>query len=173
MDRFASQAKPFGVPLLARVPGVPNPGLRKLILFELVNTCFADLETAYDRILSEKLWAVLLQYGIDGQLLSAIKSLYMHSEVCVRINSATTKPFRVSLGLRQGCSLSPIPFLTYMDRIVKKSKFCGGAKIGDCTVQRLLYADQGCATHGPRATIRPSRPVNVALDDGRTKNFFF
>ena len=33
--------------------------------------------------------------------------------------------------------------------------------------------DQGCATHGPRATIRPSRPVNVALDDGRTKKNFF
>ena len=33
--------------------------------------------------------------------------------------------------------------------------------------------EQGCATHGPRATIRPSRPVNVALDDGRTKIFFF
>ena len=32
---------------------------------------------------------------------------------------------------------------------------------------------QGCATHGPRATIRPSRPVNVALDDGRTKKNFF
>ena len=28
-----------------------------------------------------------------------------------------------------------------MDRIVKKSEFCGGVKIGDCTVQRLLYAD--------------------------------
>ena len=33
--------------------------------------------------------------------------------------------------------------------------------------------NQGCATHGPRATIRPSRPVNVALDDGRTKKIFF
>ena len=32
--------------------------------------------------------------------------------------------------------------------------------------------DQVCATHGPRATIRPSRPVNVALDDGRIKFFF-
>ena len=42
---------------------------------------------------------MLLQYGIDGQLLTAIKSLYMHSEICVRVNSATTKPFRVSVGL--------------------------------------------------------------------------
>ena len=83
-----------------------------------VNACFVDLEKAYDRIPRDKLWAVLLQYGIDGQLLTAIKSLYMHSEVCVCVNSATTKPFRVSVGLRQG--------IIYMDRIVKKSESCGG-----------------------------------------------
>ena len=65
----------------------------------------------------------------------------MHSEICVRVNSATTKPFRVSVGLRQGCSLSPILFLIYMDKIVKKSESCGGVKIGECTVQRLLFAD--------------------------------
>ena len=80
---------------------------------------------------------MLLQYGIDGQLLNAIKSLYMHSEVCVRVNSATTKPFRVSVGLRQGCSLSPILFLIYMDRIVQNSESCGG----ECTVQCLLFAN--------------------------------
>ena len=101
-----------------------------------VNACFVDLEKAYDRIPRDKLWAVLLQYGIN-----AIKSLYMHSEVCVRVDSATTKLFRVSVGLRQGCSLSPILFLIYMDRIVKQSESCGGVKIGECTVQRLLFAD--------------------------------
>ena len=58
-----------------------------------VNACFVDLEKAYDRIPRDKLWAVRLQYGIDGQLLTAIKSQYMHSEVCVRVNSAKTKPF--------------------------------------------------------------------------------
>ena len=63
----------------------------------------------------------------------------MHSEVCVSVNSATTKPFGVSVGLRQGCSLSPIMLLICMDRIVKKSKSCGGVKIGDCTI-RLLFA---------------------------------
>ena len=65
----------------------------------------------------------------------------MHSEVCVRVNSATTKSFRVSEGLRQDCSLSPTLFLVYMDRIVKKSEYCGGVEIGDCSVQRLLFAD--------------------------------
>ena len=27
------------------------------------------------------------------------------------------------------------------DRIVKKSESCGGVKIGECTVQRLIFAD--------------------------------
>ena len=106
-----------------------------------VNACFVNLEKAHDRIPRDKLWAVLLQYDIDGQLLTAIKSLYMHSEVCVRVNSAMTKPFRVSVELRQGCSLSPILFLIYMDRIVQKSEFCGGVKIHYCTVLCLLFAD--------------------------------
>ena len=83
---------------------------------------------------------MLSQYGIDDQLLTATKSLYMHSEVCVQVSSATTQPFRLSVGPRQGCSLSPILFLIYNDRIVTKSTSCSGAKIGDYTV-RLLFAD--------------------------------
>ena len=43
---------------------------------KVVNACFVDLEKAYDRIPRDKLWAVLLQYGIGGQLLTAIKLLY-------------------------------------------------------------------------------------------------
>ena len=81
-----------------------------------VNAYFVDLEKAYDRIPRDKLWAVLLQYGIGGQLplLTAIELLDMHFEVCVRVNSAATKPFRVSVELRQDYSLSPILFLIYI-----------------------------------------------------------
>ena len=103
------------------------------VLLILKKHVIALLETSFG--------AVLLQYGIDCQLLNAIKSLYMHSEVCVCVNSATTKPFRVRVEPRQGCSLSPILFHIHMDRTVKKSKCCGGVKIGHCTVQRLLFAD--------------------------------
>ena len=40
-----------------------------------VNLGFVGLEKAYDHIPRDKLSAVLLQYGIDGQLLTGIKSL--------------------------------------------------------------------------------------------------
>ena len=46
---------------------------------------------------------VLLEYDVRGQLLAAIKLLYKQLEVCV--NGMKTKPFSVSVGLRQGCVL--------------------------------------------------------------------
>ena len=105
-----------------------------------VYACFVDLEKAYDRVPRDKLWSVLQEYGVDGQLLAAIKSLYKQSEVFVRVNGMKTKPFNVSVGLRQGCVLSPLLFIIYMDRIDKNSSG-RGVTIGDCSVRRLLFAD--------------------------------
>ena len=68
-----------------------------------VFACFVDLEKAYDRIPRIKLWSVLLEYGVNGQLLRAIKSLYSQSEVRIRIGGKKSKPFQVGIGLRQGC----------------------------------------------------------------------
>jgi len=49
-----------------------------------VYRCFVDLEEAYDRLPREKRWGLLREYGVDGCLLLAVKSLYSCSEVCVR-----------------------------------------------------------------------------------------
>ena len=45
------------------------------------------------------------------------------------------------MGLQQCFSFSLTLFLIYVDRIVEKSESCGGVKVGGCTVQRLLFAD--------------------------------
>ena len=42
-------------------------------IFEKSWECFVDLEKAYDRVPRDKLWKVLQEYGVDGQLLRAIK----------------------------------------------------------------------------------------------------
>ena len=39
------------------------------------------------------------------------------------------------MGLRKSCFLSPILFLTYMDKIAKKSESCSGVKLGYCIVK--------------------------------------
>jgi len=41
-----------------------------------VYACCVDLDKACDRVLPEKLWEALLEYGVDGRLLLGVKSLY-------------------------------------------------------------------------------------------------
>ena len=79
-----------------------------------VSTCFVDFEKTYDYVARDKLWAVLLEYDVIGQLLATIKSLYKQSEVCVCVNGMRTKPFNVSVGLQQGCVLSPSSSVYYI-----------------------------------------------------------
>ena len=84
---------------------------------------FVDLEKAYDRVPRDKLWKVLQEYGVDGQLLRAIKSFYCRPEVCVWVNGKQSKPFQVGVGLQQGCVLSPLLFIVYvqLDRQMQPS----------------------------------------------------
>ena len=84
---------------------------------------------------------VLQEYGINGQLLLAIGSFCCHPEVCVRVNGKQSKPFHVGVGLRQGCVLSPLLFVIYMNWIDKLSQTDECAKLGSCKINRLLFAD--------------------------------
>ena len=65
-----------------------------------VYTCFVDLEKAYNHVPRDKLWAVLLEYNVRGQLLAPIKLLYKQSEVGVCVNGMKTKSFNVNVGLQ-------------------------------------------------------------------------
>ena len=98
-----------------------------------------NLEKAYDRVPRDKLWAVLLEYDVKGQLLAAIKSLYKQSEVCVRVNGIKAKPFSVSVGLRQGCVFSPLLFIIYIDKIKKVVVLhLASVMFGACCLQMIL-----------------------------------
>ena len=55
--------------------------------------CFVDLKKAHDRVPRDKLRKVLREYGVDGQMLRAIKSLYRRLEVCDRVTGKQSKPF--------------------------------------------------------------------------------
>ena len=81
------------------------------------------------------------EYGINGQLLRAIKSFYCRPEVCVRVNGKQSKPFHVGVRLWQGCVLSPLLFIVYTNWIDKCSQADECATIGNCKISRLLFAD--------------------------------
>ena len=82
---------------------------------------FVDQEMAFDRVNRDKLWKVLEQYGAMGQLLDNIRAIYANSKSAVRTASGTSDWFPVTSGVRQGCNLSPLLFVIYMDQITKEA----------------------------------------------------
>uniref|UniRef100_A0A8D3D9Y0 Reverse transcriptase domain-containing protein n=1 Tax=Scophthalmus maximus TaxID=52904 RepID=A0A8D3D9Y0_SCOMX len=49
--------------------------------------------------------------------------------------------FPVGVGLRQGCALSPILFVIFMDRISRRSRGGVGLQLGGLGISSLLFAD--------------------------------
>ena len=103
--------------------------------------CFIDLEKAYDRVPREKLMEVVGRYGVGKKLLRAIDSLYTNSEAAVRIDGKFSDWFRVKTGVRQGCKLSPLLFIIYMNEIIRNCNFEGGLDLQDSKIISLAYAD--------------------------------
>ena len=103
---------------------------------------FIDFRKAYDTIHRDILWNKLSSLGIHGKMLQAVKSLYTNVSACVRVNGHFTDWFDVNMGLRQGCSLSPLLFNLFINDLATMLKSLGmGVPIGDDRLCTLLYAD--------------------------------
>ncbi len=59
----------------------------------------------------------------------------------VRIAGSKSDLFPVHVGLQQGCPLSPVLFIIFMDRISRCSQGPEGVLSGDHTISSLLFAD--------------------------------
>ena len=106
-----------------------------------VHMCFVDLEKAFDRVPRGVLWGVLREYGVSDPLIRAVRSLYDRCQSLVRIAGNKSDLFPVRVGLRQGCPLSPILFIIFMDRISRHSQGVEGVRFGDLRIRSLLFAD--------------------------------
>ena len=119
-----------------------------------VHLAFIDLEKAYDRVPRDVLWQVLPCYGIKGTLLRSVMSLYDNTSGVVRTSFGLSEKFPQTVGVRQGCTLSPYLFLIYMDAIMRKCRPTMREGIGRLEVRRLLYADDIVLLEESRETLQ-------------------
>ena len=71
---------------------------------------FIDFKKAFDHVWHDGLWSSLQKYGIKSNIISMIKSLYCNSTSAVLINNIQGNTFKTTVGVRQGCLLSPVLF---------------------------------------------------------------
>ena len=78
---------------------------------------FIDFKKAFDRVWHAALWATMKKY-ISTNLIQVIKNLYNKATSAVLFNSSIEDWFRTTVGVQQGCMLSPTVFNIFLERIM-------------------------------------------------------
>lgn len=109
-----------------------------------------DLSKAFDRMDWDFLDSIIPLYGIPNQMRKWIMACVRSSEFSIVLNGGGSGgSFKLSCGLRQGCSLSPYLFIMGMDLLsrsladlVKTCSIQGVKMAPSCTpITDILYAD--------------------------------
>ena len=83
----------------------------------------------------------LLLYNTDGKLYNSIKSIYVSTSACFRVNQKITNWFSCKSRVKQGDSYSPSLFSILIDDLVQEiNSFQLGVNTGDTKVSIFLYS---------------------------------
>ena len=83
------------------------------------------------------------QYNISTNLIQGIKNLYNKATSAVLLNNSIGDWFRTTVGVRQGCLLSPALFNIFLARLMTDAleHLEGTVSIGGRTITNLSFAD--------------------------------
>ena len=79
--------------------------------------CFVDFKKAFDSVDRCILYEILRKNGLKGNLFKATIALYQSVKACVKSACKLSLDFNCPIGLRQGCSLSPILFALFINEL--------------------------------------------------------
>jgi hypothetical protein len=64
---------------------------------------------------------ILKADNIPNQLIAEIYNIYKNNLIAIKMESELSEWKDITGGVRQGCSLSPLLFIIYMNTIIKES----------------------------------------------------
>ena len=104
---------------------------------------FIDFEKAFDRVWHAALWTTMKKYYISTNLIRVLKNLYDKVTSAVLFNGSIGDGLRTTVGVRQGCLLSPILFNIFLEKIMTDDleDHEDTISIGGRTITNLRFAD--------------------------------
>ena len=104
---------------------------------------FIDFKKAFDRVWHEALCATMRKYNINASIIRAIENLYDKAQSAVLFNGSTGEWFKTTVGVRQGCLLSPSAFNIFLERILCEplDDHEGSVSIGGRLITNFRFAD--------------------------------
>ena len=112
------------------------------------NIIFLDWEKAFDRISHHRLLEALERMKIDAKMINNIQVLYEHPFFKTIHNTEESEWKKQHSGIRQGCPLSPGPYLfilminvLFFDVRRKNNDAFFQKTVNNITFQEVLYAD--------------------------------
>ena len=104
---------------------------------------FIDFKKAFDRVWHEALWATMRKYNINASIIREIENLYDKAQSAVLFNGSTGEWFRTTVGVRQGCLLSPTLFNIFLERTMCEAldDHEGSVSIGVRLLTKFRFVD--------------------------------
>jgi hypothetical protein len=113
---------------------------RPLVLVSL------DIDKAYDTVVWDTMWRTLANLGLPDFFIRMAQNLYSQTQYVVAANATTSQPFYCTMGLLQGCALSPmlynlylVPVLSWLHTLCVRDGL--GVSLGDTLCPFTGYAD--------------------------------
>ena len=107
-----------------------------------IYSCFVDFKKAFDSVPRDILLRKLLNAGISGKFFNIIRFIYTTDKACIKLGNVHSDFFELSLGVRQGCILSPLLFNIFLSDLARKFESMeNGFRVGEICLNSLFWAD--------------------------------
>ncbi len=104
--------------------------------------CFVDFSKAFDTVWRNALLYKLIQVGLGGHFLNIIRNMYSLVSFAIKHDGKVTDTFNTTVGVKQGCILSPMFFNIFTKDIpdIFDTK-CDPVLLDNYPLSCLMYAD--------------------------------
>ncbi|MCO5582472.1 hypothetical protein L7F22_036368 [Adiantum nelumboides] len=108
--------------------------------------CFVDFKKEFDTVPRQGLWSRMETLGVPMHIRATVGRLYQEVRCKLKTNTGFSQEFRSTMGVKQGCPLSPTLFGLCIDELedfINEVMRDGGdhPSIGTFTLLLLIYAD--------------------------------